>query len=81
MYLARHQQASLVLYITDMPTTAAWLDHVYGSYTGQGEPFRDREVEYVLYSSYTHLVLILYSSCAHLVLILYSSHTHLVLIL
>ena len=45
MYLAHHMKASLVLYITDMPTTAAWLDHVYGSYSGEGELFRDQEVE------------------------------------
>ena len=43
MYLAHHMKASLVLYITDMPTTAAWLDHVYGSYSGEGELFRDQE--------------------------------------
>ena len=45
MYLARHFSASLVLYITDMPTTAAWLDHVYGSYSGAGEAFRDEGVQ------------------------------------
>ena len=45
MYLAHHLGAELVLYITDMPTTAAWLDHAFGSYSGQGEPFRDQEVE------------------------------------
>ena len=45
MYLARHFSASLVLYITDMPTTAAWLDHVYGSYSGTGEAFRDEGVQ------------------------------------
>ena len=45
MYLARHFSASLVLYITDMPTTAAWLDHVYGSYSGGGEAFRDEGVQ------------------------------------
>ena len=28
-----------------MPTTAAWLDHVFGSYSGQGEPFRDQAVQ------------------------------------
>ena len=45
MYLAKYMQARLVLYITDMPTTAAWLDHVYGSYSGQGELFRDDTVQ------------------------------------
>ena len=45
LYLARHLQANLVLYITDMPTTAAWLDHVYGTYSGQGELFRDQAVQ------------------------------------
>ena len=45
MYLARHFSASLVLYITDMPTTAAWLDHVFGTYSGQGELFRDDSVQ------------------------------------
>ena len=28
-----------------MPTTAAWLDHVFGSYSGQGELFRDESVQ------------------------------------
>ena len=28
-----------------MPTTAAWLDHVFGSYSGQGELFRDEAVQ------------------------------------
>ena len=45
LYLARHLQANLVLYITDMPTTAAWLDHVFGTYSGQGELFRDEAVQ------------------------------------
>jgi len=45
LYLARHLEANLVLYITDMPTTAAWLDHVFGSYSGEGEPFRDQSVQ------------------------------------
>ena len=45
MYLAKYMGARLVLYITDMPTTAAWLDHVYGSYSGQGQLFRDEGVE------------------------------------
>ena len=45
LYLARHLEANLVLYITDMPTTAAWLDHVFGSYSGEGEPFRDHSVQ------------------------------------
>ena len=45
MYLAHHLGAELVLYITDMPTTAAWLDHVFGSYSGEGEPFRDQSVQ------------------------------------
>ena len=45
LYLARHLQANLVLYITDMPTTAAWLDHVFGTYSGQGELFRDESVQ------------------------------------
>ena len=45
MYLAKTMGARLVLYITDMPTTAAWLDHVYGSFSGQGELFRDEGVE------------------------------------
>ena len=38
-------KANLVLYITDMPTTAAWLDHVFGSYRENGEPFRDAAVQ------------------------------------
>ena len=45
MYLAHHMKASLVLYITDMPTTAAWLDHVYGTFSGHGELFRDQAVQ------------------------------------
>ena len=45
LFLARHLEANLVLYITDMPTTAAWLDHVYGTYSGQGELFRDEAVQ------------------------------------
>ena len=45
MYLAKYFSANLVLYITDMPTTAAWLDHVFGSYSGQGELFRDESVQ------------------------------------
>jgi len=45
MYLAKAMEANLVLYITDMPTTAAWLDHVYGSYSGSGELFRDQDVQ------------------------------------
>ena len=40
MYLARYLSANLALYITDMPTTAAWLDHVYGTFNGEGELFR-----------------------------------------
>ena len=44
MYLAKYMKASLVLYITDMPTTAAWLTHVYGTYSGEGELFRDADV-------------------------------------
>ena len=27
LYLAQHLQATLALYITDQPTTNAWLDH------------------------------------------------------
>ena len=45
MYLAEYMKANLVLYITDMPTTAAWLDHAFGSFTGDGEPFRDASVQ------------------------------------
>ena len=44
MYLAKHFSASLVLYITDMPTTAAWLTHVYGTFSGEGEMFGDAGV-------------------------------------
>jgi len=45
MYLARYLSANLALYITDMPTTAAWLDHVYGTFNGEGELFRDSGVQ------------------------------------
>ena len=45
MYLAKHLEATMVLYITDMPTTAAWLDHVYGTFSGEGELFRDQDVQ------------------------------------
>jgi len=45
LYLAKHMKANLVLYITDMPTTAAWLDHVFGSYRDNEEPFRDAAVQ------------------------------------
>ena len=45
MYVAKAMEANLVLYITDMPTTAAWLDHVYGTYSGTGELFRDQDVQ------------------------------------
>ena len=45
MYLAKLFSASLVLYITDMPTTAAWLTHVYGTFSGEGEMFRDEGVQ------------------------------------
>ena len=45
MYLAKHFSANLVLYISDMPTTAAWLNHVYGTFTGEGELFRDDGVQ------------------------------------
>jgi len=45
LYLAHHMKANLVLYITDMPTTAAWLDHAFGSYGDNGEPFRDAAVQ------------------------------------
>ena len=45
MYVAKAMEANLVLYITDMPTTAAWLDHVYGTYSGEGELFRDEDVQ------------------------------------
>ena len=38
-------KANLVLYITDMPTTAAWLDHAFGSYSENGEAFRDMTVQ------------------------------------
>ena len=38
-------KANLVLYITDMPTTAAWLDHAFGSYSENGEAFRDAGVQ------------------------------------
>jgi len=46
LYLARYWSASLVLYFTDQPTVAAWLDHVYGSYgEGNQEPLRDGALE------------------------------------
>ena len=45
MYLAKYLKATMVLYITDMPTTAAWLDHVYGTFSGEGELFRDNDVQ------------------------------------
>ena len=38
-------KANLILYITDMPTTAAWLDHAFGSYSENGEAFRDASVQ------------------------------------
>ena len=31
MYLAEKWGANLILYITDMPTTAAWLNYAFGS--------------------------------------------------
>jgi len=45
LYLAEYMKANLVLYITDMPTTAAWLDHAFGSYSESGEAFRDASVQ------------------------------------
>jgi len=45
LYLAEYMKANLVLYITDMPTTAAWLDHAFGSYSENGEAFRDASVQ------------------------------------
>ena len=38
-------KANLVLCITDMPTTAAWLDHAFGSFSEHGEAFRDMAVQ------------------------------------
>ena len=43
--MAEYMKANLVLYITDMPTTAAWLDHAFGSYSENGEAFRDAGVQ------------------------------------
>jgi len=45
LYLARRMKANLALYITDMPTTAAWIDHAFGYYQQGGEAFRDSAVQ------------------------------------
>jgi hypothetical protein len=45
LYLAEKMKANLVLYITDMPTTAAWIDHAFGYYEEGGEAFRDSAVQ------------------------------------
>jgi len=45
LYLAEKMKANLVLYISDMPTTAAWLDHAFGHYEEEGEAFRDTEMQ------------------------------------
>jgi len=45
LYLARKMKANLALYITDMPTTAAWIDHAFGYYQEGGEAFRDSAVQ------------------------------------
>lgn len=45
LYLAEKMKANLALYITDMPTTAAWIDHAFGHYEEGGEAFRDEAVQ------------------------------------
>jgi len=45
LYLARRMKANLALYITDMPTTAAWIDHAFGYYQQGGEAFRESAVQ------------------------------------